>query len=66
MFSLNPTRLKQALSITPSVSVLTEFDSVIITRYSTPILLKQFFDRTTFLKCNTLFFGGSFLTDGSG
>ena len=52
--------------MTPLVSVLTGFDSVIITRYSTPILLKQFFDRTTFLKRNTLFFGGSFLTDGSG
>ena len=47
--------------MTPSVSVLTGFDSVIITRYSTPILLKQFFDRTTFLKCNTRFFEDHFL-----
>ena len=42
----------------------TGFDSVIITRYSTPVKLKQFFDGTTFLKCSTLsllFFEDHFL-----
>ena len=50
--------------MTPSASVLTGFDSVIISRYSTPVQLKQFFDRTTFLKCSTLsllFFEDHFL-----
>ena len=42
----------------------TGFDSVIITLYSTPVQLKQFFDGTTFLKCSTLsllFFEDHFL-----
>ena len=56
IFSLNSTCLKRALSMTPSVSVLTGFDSVITSRYSTPVQLKQFFDQTTFLKCSTLSF----------
>ena len=48
-FSLNSILLN-------SVSVLTGFDSGIISRYSTPVQLKQFFDRTIFLKCSTLSF----------